>query len=490
MKKEHPVQVNGKENGKGNGQPRYLVLADEVQTMIEAGTLRPGDRIPSIRHLSERYRVSIPTVLHAYTVLEDRRLVEARPKSGFYVRARLSSGTEVPSFSRRIPSPKTLSRFAPLMALVDDVANPRLVPMGGANPSPALLPSEKLARITGAIARRQARAVVQYDPPPGCPALRREISRRSVEWGTYLPPEDFLLTNGATEALHLALRTVAKPGDTVMVESPIYYGILHLLSRLGLRTVAVPSSPREGLPIGAVRKVLEREKVAALIVIPNFSNPLGSLMPEAARAELVALAAQRQIPIIEDDIYGDLSHRGERPACLKSLDADGGVLLCGSFSKTLAPGYRAGYIAGGRWHREILEAKVALTFGGSPLPSLAIAEFLRNGGYDHHLRRLRATFREQILRMREAVAAAFPREAKISDPQGGFVLWIELARQVDSMVLFEKAREAGISIAPGHLFSPAAEFRNCIRLSCGHPRTPAMEKAVATLGELAKRMSG
>ncbi|HEY8965366.1 MAG TPA: PLP-dependent aminotransferase family protein [Candidatus Methylacidiphilales bacterium] len=491
MESGQPVQVPASPSSPSfAASPRYLVLAAEVEAMIEAGTLRPGDRVPSLRELSRRHGVSIPTALHAYTVLEDRRLVEARPKSGFYVRARLASETEIPTVSRRTPSPRSLSRFAPLMALVEDVVNPRLVPMGGAIPGAAFLPVEKLARVTGSLARRNSAEILRYDPPPGCLPLRREISRRSDAWGCYLQPDEFVLTNGATEALHLALRAVASPGQTVMVESPVYYGLLHILARLGLRAVAVPSSPRDGLVIDAVRKVLVREKVAALVVSPNFCNPLGSLMPGGNREALLALATARRLPVIEDDIYGDLPHRGERPPCLKALDRDGGIILCGSFSKTLAPGYRAGYVSGGRWHREILEARAALSFGGSSLPCLAIAEVLRDGGYDRHLRRLRATFRDQVLRMRDALAAALPPGSKISDPQGGFVLWIELPRKVDAMRLFQEAREAGISIAPGHLFSPVADYGNYIRISCGHPFNAAMEKAVVTLGKLARKMVG
>jgi DNA-binding transcriptional MocR family regulator len=470
--------------------PRYLALADAVAGMIAAGTLRPGDRLPSLRHFGARHRASVPTVIHAYTVLENRRLVEARPKSGFYVRPRLAEAREEPGFSRRTPAAKSLADFPPLMALVADVADPRLVPMGGANPGAALLPATKLARIAGALSRREPRAAIQYDPPPGCPSLRREISRRSLEWGCALPADEFILTNGATEALHLALRTVARPGETVMVESPAYYGVLHILSRLGLRAVAVPASARGGLRLDAARKVLARQKIAAIVVTPNFSNPLGALMPPEARAALVALAAARKIPLIEDDIYGDLHHDGERPPCLKALDRADGVILCGSFSKTLAPGCRAGYVAGGRWHGEILEAKAALTFGGPPLPALTIAGFLRDGGYAAHLRGLRRTFREQVARMREALAAALPREARISDPQGGFVLWIELPAGFDSLALFHQARRAGISIAPGHLFSPSAEFGHCFRVSCGHPWDRRMESGVATLGKLvARRMS-
>lgn len=466
----------------------YAKIAQGIEEMVHAGTLRPGDRIPSIRQLSRQHRVSAPTVLQAYTILENRRIIEARPRSGFFVRSRLASQLKPTAVRAKNPAPQSLSQFPPLMALVADITNPRFVPMGGANPGAELLPGKKLARIVGSVARQYTSATLNYDPAPGCPRLRHEISRRSLDWGCYLAPDDFLLTNGATEALYLALSAVTQPGDTVLVEVPTYYGLLNIFSRLGLRVLAIPARAETGLDIDAVEEALARESISAIVVVPNFSNPLGSLMPEAARVQLLALAASRQIPIIEDDIYGDLHHHGNRPRCLKALDKTDTVILCGSFSKTLAPGYRAGFIAPSKHLEKIIQTKNALNFGSAPLPFMAVAEFLRNGGYDHHLRTLRRTFREQVLRMREALLARFPEGTKISSPSGGFVLWVELPEQVDALALFHQAREANISIAPGHLFSPAAEFSNFIRINCGHPWSPPIEAAIDTLGQFVARL--
>lgn len=457
--------------------------------MVEAGTLKPGDRIPSIRQLSRQHKVSAPTVLQAYTVLENSRIIEARPRSGFFVRSRFSSQLKPLQPPRAKPTPQSLSQFPPLMSMVADITNPRFVPMGGANPSAELLPATKLARIVSSLSRQQPNLAINYDPVPGCPRLRNEVSRRSLDWGCYLQPDDFVLTNGATEALYLALTAVTKPGDNVLCETPIYYGLLNIFSELNLRVIAIPSRGETGLDVDAAELALEREKIAAIVVIPNFSNPLGSLMPEDARFRLLDIATRHRIPIIEDDIYGDIHHHGNRPRCLKALDKTDSVILCGSFSKTLAPGYRAGFVAAGRHLNKIAQTKNAISFGSAPLPLMAIAEFLRNGGYDHHVRTLRRTFREQVLKMREALIAEFPTETKISSPSGGFVLWVELPEQVDALALFHKAREANISIAPGHLFSPAAEFRNFIRVSCGHPWSNQIEDAIGTLGRLVNHLA-
>jgi DNA-binding transcriptional MocR family regulator len=310
-----------------------------------------------------------------------------------------------------------------------------------------------------------------------------------LDWGCHLSSDEFIVVNGATEGVHLALRAATKPGDTVLIESPTYHGLVHILNQIGLKAVAVPASAREGLSIESVERALRRHKIAAITLIPNFNNPLGSVMPEENRLALLELAGKSRIPIIEDDIYGDLQHEGARPRCLKALDKDGLVLLCGSFSKTLAPGYRVGYISPGILYERIVHLKTATNWGNATLPALAIAEFLRNGGYDHHLRKIRRTYRDQVQKMREAVATEFPNPVKISNPRGGFVLWVELPAAVDAMRLFAEARKAGISIAPGPIFSPVGDFPNYIRLSCGFPWSIKIERAIVVLGRLVSRLA-
>lgn len=468
-------------------KPLYQQVADSVADLIASGSLRAGDRVPSVRRLSRQQKVSIPTVLQAYVTLENLRLIEARPKSGFFVRSRLADQLAEPTESQEtIAAPwKDLHATTPI---VRDLTDPDFVQLGGALPSPDLLPGTKLARILGSLARERIAEVMSYDSVPGCAKLRREISRRSLDWGCHLGAEEFIVINGATEGFHLALRAVTKPGDKVLVEAPTYYGLVHILSQLGLKAVAVPASAREGLSIDGVERALRRHRIAAMVLIPNFNNPLGSLMLEENRVALLELAGRRRIPIIEDDIYGDLQFEGTRPRCLKALDREGLVILCGSFSKTLAPGFRIGYIAPGAHYEKIVHLKTAINLGGASLPAMAVAEFLRNGGYDHHLRRIRRTYRDQVQKTREAVAEAFPEPVKISNPRGGFVLWVEMPPTVDAMRLFAEARRAGISIAPGPIFSAIGDFRNYIRLSCGFPWDGRIENAIGQLGRMVREL--
>lgn len=467
-------------------KPLYRQIAARMESMIEAGSLRVGDRIPSVRQLSVQHRVSVPTVMQAYSLLESQYLIEARPKSGFYVRPRLANKLTEPRTANHKSSVSSLSDFASVLSMADDMLHPALVHFGAALPGDELLPMEKLARLTSAVLRRSPSASINYDPAPGSIALRKELSRRSLDWGCSLAPDDFIITVGASEALHLALLAVTKPGDTVLVESPAYYGTLGLLAQLKLNVIAVPSAAG-GLDIDAVKSAFEKHRVSTLLVIPNFSNPLGSLMPLENRRALMAIAAHHGVPVIEDDIYGDLPHDGPRPHCLKAMDGADNVLLCSSFSKTLAPGFRVGYIAAGKHHQRVLELKNTFNLGGASLPSLAIAEFLKTGGYERHLRKLRHTYRQQVCKMRETVAGVFPENTKVTNPSGGFVLWLELPEGIDVLPVFAEARAAGISFGPGPLFSPDGRFGNCLRLSCGHPWTSKMETALGTLAKMFHR---
>lgn len=470
-------------------EPLYRALASRLEGMIGSRSLRPGDRMPSVRHFARQQRVSVPTAMHAYATLETRGLVEARPKSGFFVRARHADQVRAPSVTAARPKVTDFASLDLMDSIVAAQSNPNLLPLGMALPDPNLLPGEKLARMMGSIARSLGPRSTNYDMPPGAECIRRELARRSLDWGCALQPEEFLITNGCTEAVALALRATCNPGDTVVVEAPTYFGLTCTLRELQLKALPIPVDSTDGIDLDALEMSLRRTRVAACALIPNFHNPVGFVMPEEKKRRLVEILAKRSLPLIEDDIYGELQHSGERPRTIKAFDREGLVLLCSSFSKNLAPGYRVGYIAAGRWHAKVMRLKLATSLANASLPSLVISEYLRNGGYDRYLRSLRQTYRQQVERMREAIVHYFPEGIGLSRPQGNFVLWCELPPQVDSIVLFKQAMRAGISIAPGPLFAPDGGFKNFMRINCGYPMTPTIERAVEVLGQLAKKLT-
>jgi DNA-binding transcriptional MocR family regulator len=464
----------------------YEQMAGKIHQLIERGTLRPGERVPSVRKLSEQHGVSIATVLQAYLMLENKGLIEARPQSGYYVKPRLHLLPPEPARTEPSPvaSPVTVDEL--VTRVVKAMRDPGIIPLGAGTPDPSLFPSEKLHRVMASVARRVGAASNVYDAPPGCLELRRQIARRSLEWGCSLTSEEFVATNGCMEALNLCLRAVAKPGATIAVESPAFFGLLQAIESLGMKTLEISSYPREGMCLDALDYATRRHKVAAVVINENFQNPLGSCMPDAKKKALVEMLARKETPLIEDDLFGDLYFGDKRPAVAKAFDKKGLVLLCGSVSKTLAPGYRVGWVSPGRYQPQVERLKHALNCACPVLPQLAIAEFLKTGGYDHYVRRLRRAYAQQVHLVSEAIGKYFPAGTKVTRPQGGFLLWVEFPKGVNSLELQQQALEQKISIAPGPIFSPKQGYKNFIRLSCGYPFTPPIEHAVMTVGRLAR----
>jgi len=463
----------------------YDQVAGQIRQLVEAGTFRPGERVPSVRTLSRQQGVSVSTVLQAYRLLEDRGIIEARPQSGYFVCPKQWTPPAEPAISRPAKQATQVNVGELIMRVMQASQNPSLVRLGAALPSPELLPTAQLNRCLAAVGRRSGSAGSEYSVPPGNLALRTQIARRAIEAGCTFSPDEIVITCGAMEALNLCLRVVAKPGDTIALESPTYFGILQCIESLGLKAVEIPTHPRDGVSLDALAYAIETHPIKACLFVLNFNNPLGSCMSDANKARLVEMLADRGIPLIDDDIYGDLCFNATRPRSAKSFDRHGNVLLCDSFSKTLAPGYRVGWCAPGRWQRQVEHLKFVTNVATATLPQMAVADFLANGGYNHHLRRIRRLYAEKVQRMSQAVSESFPSGTRITRPAGGYVLWIEMPPSVNSLELFDRALAARISIVPGPVFSPKGKFRNFIRLNCGNPWSKAIERAIGQLGKFA-----
>jgi DNA-binding transcriptional MocR family regulator len=457
--------------------------------MIDLAVLRPGMRVPSVRHIGRQQKVSVTTVQAAYRLLEHDRLIESRPRSGYFV-CDAAPRRAVPSVTRPPTAPRLITLGERGLALVRNTNDPRLVPLGAAVPSLDLLPVKTLSRLAGRVARRWARDCTAYDALPGCRRFREQVSRRALDAGCVLDADELVATTGAMEALHLALRAVARPGDVIAVESPTFFGSLQLLESLGLRALEVATDPRGGVVLDELARALDRHRVRACLLSPNFQNPLGSCMPDGAKRQLVKLLAEREVPLIEDDVYGELPFEGPRPQAAKAYDTKGLVLWCASLSKTLAPGLRAGWVAGGRFHAEVERLKSVHTVTGPPLPLLVAAEFLESGQFDRHLRALRATIAGNVRRVTAAVADCFPPDTQVAQPAGGMVLWIEMPRGGDAMELQRLALEHGIGIAPGPIFSASGRYRQCLRINCAMAWSERIERALAQVGLLARQQLG
>ena len=466
----------------------YQQVASRIESLIEGGTLRPGDRIPSVRKLSGQLDVSISTVLEAYRLLEDRRLVEARPQSGYYVRHRADAPPEPKkstSLRRAVPpEPDEL-----VLRVLRDSRDPRLVPLGAAIPSADFLPTSRLNRLLAQVAREDPHASQQYDSVNGFEELRLHIARRMIEAGCSVTPDDIITTGGTQEAVFLCLRAVTKPGDTVAIETPTYYGLLEAIESLHLRALEIATDPRDGVCLDELERALRTRSIAACAFVPNFGNPLGHRMPDDKKRRMVELLAEFEVPLVEDDIYADLCFDGERPHAAKAYDRRGLVMLCSSFSKSLAPGYRVGWAMPGRFLQRVARLKFSSSVATTTPTQMAIARYLSQGGFDRYLRRLRRTYKELTHWMTGAIAEAFPAGTRVSRPGGGHVLWVEMPESVDSIWLYEAALEDGVSIAPGPLFSATDRYRNFIRLNCAQPWTEKVARGVERLGALVARAS-
>jgi DNA-binding transcriptional MocR family regulator len=466
--------------------PIYTELADDIERQIRRGVLRAGERLPSVRALCTARGISQATVMQAYYLLEDRGLVSARPRSGYYVNATARVPLPTPTMSTLQPEPVQLVPANLLYSVLNGIKKRESVPLGSAFASPLLFPLPKLAQLLGAAARGLDPWRIVDDLPPGNAELRRHIARRYLEIGADVDVADIVITNGASEGLMLCLIATTKPGDLVAIESPAHYNVLHIIEVCGRRAVCIPTCSQEGMNLPALESAIAAGQIKAVWAMPTFQNPTGATMSASSKGALVALLARHGIPLIENDVYGELFFDAERPSPAKTWDRRGGVLHCGSFSKSLAPGYRLGWVAAGRFHEAVRQNKFLLSINANVPAQAAIADFLKHGGYELHLRRLRSKLRGQRDQLLRAVARHFPAGTAASRPHGGYVLWVQLPPgSADTLDLMARALDEGVSLAPGVLFSPNGRHSHALRLNYGHPWSTEMERGVAVIGRLA-----
>ena len=466
----------------------YEQIASNITEMIRHGTYRTGERIPSVRQMSRQQDVSISTVLQAYLVLENRGLIEAHPQSGYYVRIPEFDRLPEPEPSSPGLDPSHVSLHELMMMVIKDTLNPNLVQLGAAMPNLELLPTERLNRILSRLARQSGEEAHQYALPPGLKELRVQIAQRALGFGCQFSPNDLVITSGGIEAIDLCLHAVCKPGDIVAIESPMYFGTLQSLEVHGLRALEIPTHQRDGISLDALQFAIEHNPIKAVLVISNFNNPLGSCIPDDKKKELVELLAVHEIPLIENDVSGEIYFTDKRPLVAKAYDNKGLVMLCSSFSKDISPALRVGWAAPGRYKAELEWLKFTSNSATATLPQMAVAEFLESGGYDHHLRTIRREYANNVSLLSQAVMRYFPPETRVTRPTGGFVLWVQLPENIDSLEIYKLALKNNITITSGYLFSPTNQFSNFIRLNAAAWTYP-IERAVERLGEMVAELS-
>jgi DNA-binding transcriptional MocR family regulator len=466
----------------------YVSFAARIRAMIDEGVLRPGDRIFSVRQASQQYELSISTVLRAYLLLEQEGVISSHPQSGYYVtpRKRLQQRHASPLAKDINLSEIDASKL--VLTTLKSIREFGTVPLGSPFPDPQLFPLKKIHQYEKALTDDQGEWGVLSDLPPGNESLRQQIARRYLANGMDASPDDIVITHGATEAITLCLQAVAKAGDMIALESPGYYALAHTVERLGMKVVEVRTDPESGIDLDALRAMTDNVRIAAVLLTTNFQNPLGFVMPDAKKQALVAFLAEQNIPLIEDDVYGELYFSDAPPLPAKAFDRAGMVLHCASFSKSLAPGYRVGWTSAGRYRQEVERLMFLSSLSLPSAPQIAIAKFMQRDSFDQHLKQLRHSLRSNYVLMRNVIEQSFPAGTQLSVPKGGYVIWVTLPPALDALELYRAAINNGITVAPGTIFSRKKDLTHFIRLNFSHLWTLAIEQAVREVGALACEM--
>ena len=467
----------------------YRKIASNIEEKIKQEVLQIGDKIPSIRSICRDHGVSMSTALQAYFELEKKGLIESRPQSGYYVSYAHNKFLATPATSKPVSYCCNEDSEELIDSVMKDITNTKMTLFSLGVPSADFLPVAKLNKAMIAGMRDVSGSGSGYDHIQGNNNLRRQIARLSLNWNGRLHEDDIITTAGCMNALSFCLMALTTKGDTIAVESPVYFGILQLASSLGLKVLEQPTNAVTGIDIDALKKAVALKKIQVVVLISNFQNPLGCSMPNEHKKEVVKFLEENNIPLIEDDLYGDVYFDDHRPANCKSFDTSGNVLLCSSVSKTLAPGYRVGWVAPGKHKEKILRLKLYHSISSSTLPHHVIGTFLETGRYDHHLRKLRQTLYTNCLQYLRCIKEYFPDDTKVTRPKGGFMLWVELNKKANTVDVFEKALRQNISIAPGKIFTLQKQYNNCMRMSYGIPWTDKIESSIKTLGKIIKAQS-
>ena len=462
----------------------YLKIANSVTEQIKSETLQFGDRLPSLRSAQKLYNVSLNTVKQAYMELESRSLVESRPKYGYYVSQTSQRKLALPSVAPMKDSEKKNTPQDLIDKVFGVIGGTDITQFGLGIPGKSLLPVAKMKKCMIDVIKRKSDSGTNYEPVQGSEVLRREIAKWSMVMEGKITEDDLVITSGAMNAVYNCLMAVTQPGDSVAVESPVYFGILQAIQLLGLKAVEIPTHPITGVDLDELKKVMP--KLSACCFVVNYNNPLGFQMPDDNKKELVRMLTEYNVPLVEDDVYGNIYFGAGRPKPCKFYDEAGIVMWVGSVSKTLAPGFRVGWVAPGKFKEKIIRQKLVQTVSGPSLFSDVITDFLTHGRYDHHLRMFRKKLYANYLQIQKAVTEYFPDNTKISEPKGGFMLWLELDKRICTEDLYDVAFEQKINFAPGRMFSQHNQYQNCMRLNYALEWTDRVENDLEKLGKMIK----
>lgn len=465
-------------------EPVYITFANALAEMIDSGVFKPGDKLPSIRSLHQKKGLSIGTILQSFNYLVDKGMIVSKEKSGYFVQDVLGKNIPLPKVTPVSLSAKSVHIDSLLQKLPHDGTDKKFVSFTNALPDNRLLPFNSIKRFIQQISRDASGSYLGLENRYGNKQLRETIAKRSLPRKGWLHADELVITNGALEAIFCCLKAVTQPGDTVLVQEPCFFGVLQVIECLDLKAVSIPSYPATGISVVDVRKACKKLAVKACVIVSNFNNPNGASISAESKKQLAVLANTLHIPIIEDDLYGDLFFKGGRPDTIKTYDTDGWVMYCSSFTKTLAPGLRIGYCAAGRFTYDVARVKSMLNYSTSTFNQRVVFQLLNAGVFERHLLKFRLEMNKNLNRYIAVIRQHFPDGTKLTRPDGGLYIWIELPGTINTSHFLEKAIEQGVSYAPGEIFSPKGNYTNYLRISYSSLWEKKTEKALIVLGRL------
>ncbi len=464
---------------------KYRELYERYRDLIRTGTYRPGERLPSLRAAASEEGLGLNTVRTAFDLLERDGLVRPLERGGYYVRVRAQPADLAayagPATCKISAGSSTAQKIEYLLAAGGAAAGFAL-----AEPGLDLLPIAKLERLYSSLTG----AWIEYGDQSGDVELRSRIVAAYHPCHDGLRSEDVLVTNGATEAIHLAISGLVRRGDSVAVESPTYYDYFRQLSAAGARVVEIPVLPHRGIDLDLLENTLKTRSLRLIIVQPNVQNPTGAIMSDEDKARLVTLAARHGVTILQDDAYGDLAFSRERPKNLSCFGAKADLLYVSSFSKSVAPSLRIGWLHAPRHRAELLKAKSLSSLATNRPAQRVLAAFLGAATMRRHFRDMRSALETRLGEYLDLLSEALPAGSSFVPPSGGCLLWLALPPTTDASAVFAEAAKEGILAAPGELFSANPFFRNHLRINFGHRLTEASRADLLRLCEIAANCAG
>lgn len=462
---------------------RYRNIADVFENRILEGVYRVGDRLPSTRDVCRAFNVSITTAYHAYAILEQKGLIRAKPQSGYIV---LSRPQVLVSHDRALlhdEHESILDLEAIALRILAADTQKSLTPFGSVFADPDLFPIKRLLSLMRTASRRPDHSDFRLHSIAGLADLRREIAKRYARHGYAVSVDEIIVTSGSIDSVNIALSALLRAGDTVAVEDPCFFPTLFSLRRHGLRGVPIPVSPHAGLDLVELERVLATGKVRACVLMSTCQMPMGVSMSNEKKQWLVQLAEKYGVPIIENGAYDEFARPGEYPASCKAFDKSGLVVSCSSFSSSLSPQLRVGWLCAGRFYKRVLSVKLLTSMTSHWIAQRTAAEFLKYENLDRHMASVRSILGKRMSTGLGELDKWSSLVRQRSDPKGGSIVWLALPSEIDSLALFTRAASEGLSFMPGALFSAGRPRHNEIALNFSFPWT---EDALESLSRLMK----